>query len=338
MSGELVPLQSKLAESLSMLPSTVDFAKQVGPAAFVPEAYRGKTAEITAAVMYGHELGLGPMTSLQQISVVKGRPAPSAQLGVALALAAGHEVWVKSATTTKVEVCGRRRGSDEVQTVVWTMDDAKRAGLDRQPTWRAYPRAMLTHRAQAELVRNTFPDVLGGIAAFAEELEDNGDEPTPQTVDATATTKRRRRAPKTAPPAQLEEAPAIEEAPAGDVTAEDKATDQASDIDLNAPPPQLVAPETGAAEEPDGPTPAQMKAMHASLGEAGFTERDDRLAFVSAVVGRDVDSSKNISRAEAGRVIDTAQGVTAGTVGLLIETDGTWTLTESRADTDEGDE
>jgi hypothetical protein len=318
MSAELVPARSGLSDSLALLPDVVAFAKQIADTSFVPDAYRRKPAEITAAILYGHELGINAMTSLQKISVIKGRPAPAAELGVALALAAGHEVWVKSASTTKVEVCGRRRGSDEIQSVVWTMDDAKRAGLDRQATWRAYPRHMLTHRAQAELVRNAFPDVLGGIAVFAEELE--GEDHEPQTVDAEAkTTKRRRRTPaKTTEPEPQPEPPdpaALDPAPS---------TIHGPDVDLNAPPPRLTAPD--ATTVAVGPSAAQMKAMHASLSEAGFTERGDRIAFVSAVAQRPVDSSKDLTKTEAGAVIDAAQQLSAGGLGVVIEEDGTWTL------------
>lgn len=327
MTGALVPISSNgsvvvsgLDQTLSMLPAIVDLSRQIANTNFVPKAYRGRPAEITAAVLYGHELGIGPMTSLQQIAVVEGRPAPSAQLGVALALAAGHEVWVVEATNTRAVVSGRRRGSEEVQTVTWTMDDAKRAGLDRKDNWRGYPRAMLTHRAQAELVRNVFPDVLGGIAMFAEEIDDQADTPTPQAIEAApSTTKRRRRA----APAAVEPEPE----PTGDTEApEAPAATTGPDVDLNAPPPQLTAP--GAETPTDGPSSAQMKAMHASLGDAGFVDRDDRLAFVAAVIGRQVDTSKAISSSEAGKVIDAAQAVAAGTVGIVTEPDGTWRLSD----------
>jgi hypothetical protein len=343
MSGDLVRITpSGVAESISLLPGVIELAKQVATTNFVPKAYRGRPAEITAAILYGHEIGISAMTALQQIAVVDGRPAPSAQLGVALALAAGHEVWVADASTTRVTVSGRRRGSSDVQSVTWTMDDAKRAGLDRKDNWRQYPRAMLTHRAQAELVRNLCPDVLGGIAVFAEELD--GDEQDPQAVDDdTKTTKRRRRTPAKTPepvaepthtePEAGQKGPPEPEHPAEPAALNPATTEpaEAPDVDLNAPPPRLNAPEAPTA--PIGPSAAQMKAMHASLGDAGFTERDDRLAFVSAVAGRTVESSKDLTKAEAGAVIDAAQRLATGELGLLLEEDGSWTLiaTESEA-------
>lgn len=51
-------------------------------------------------------------------------------------------------------------------------------------------------------------------------------------------------------------------------------------------------------------TPNQMKAMHASFNDAGITDRDERLAYTAGVLGRPVESSKDLTRVEAGQVID----------------------------------
>ena len=50
------------------------------------------------------------------------------------------------------------------------MDDVKRAQIGSQ-MYTKYPRQMLLARASAELIRAMCPDVLGGIASFAEEVE-----------------------------------------------------------------------------------------------------------------------------------------------------------------------
>jgi hypothetical protein len=48
----------------------------------------------------------------------------------------------------------------------------------------------------------------------------------------------------------------------------------------------------------------QMKRLHAALNDAGLGERDLGLGYISTVLGRDVDSSKKITVAEAAQVID----------------------------------
>jgi hypothetical protein len=49
---------------------------------------------------------------------------------------------------------------------------------------------------------------------------------------------------------------------------------------------------------------AQSQKMHATFNELGITERDDRLRFVREVIGRDVESSKDLTKSEATKVID----------------------------------
>jgi len=51
-------------------------------------------------------------------------------------------------------------------------------------------------------------------------------------------------------------------------------------------------------------TPAQLKALQASLRDAGITDRDDALALYKDVTGREIDSSKHLTRDEASDVID----------------------------------
>lgn len=53
-----------------------------------------------------------------------------------------------------------------------------------------------------------------------------------------------------------------------------------------------------------GITPPQLRHLFALFGEAGIEDRAERLQFVSTVIGRPVESSKDISTAEAGEVID----------------------------------
>lgn len=51
-------------------------------------------------------------------------------------------------------------------------------------------------------------------------------------------------------------------------------------------------------------TPAQLKALHTAFSTLGAVDRDSRLAFAVEVVGRDLESSKDLTKAEASRVLD----------------------------------
>jgi len=61
-----------------------------------------------------------------------------------------------------------------------------------------------------------------------------------------------------------------------------------------------------AAASPDviDPKGKQMKAIHAGMNEAGLGERVAGFQFLSEVTGRNVTTSKDLTRAEAGKVLD----------------------------------
>ncbi len=51
-------------------------------------------------------------------------------------------------------------------------------------------------------------------------------------------------------------------------------------------------------------TKAQLTALHAAFGELKMTDRDDRLAYASGLIGRDIATSNELTRAEASALID----------------------------------
>lgn len=130
---------------------------------FVPKPLRGQPHAVLACILTGAELGLGPMQSLRMVNVIEGRPAASAELMRALVNRAGHRVDVVDARQDRVTLSGVRRDTGARATVTWTLDDAERAGLLKNPAWSKYPRSMLLARATSELCRMLFADVIGGL-------------------------------------------------------------------------------------------------------------------------------------------------------------------------------
>jgi hypothetical protein len=96
---------------IELMQPAAELAAQIANTDFVPEAYRRNPAAIAACILFGAEIGLPPMQSLSKIDIVKGRPAPRAEIARAKALAAGHEFWVDESTNTRVTVGGKRRES-----------------------------------------------------------------------------------------------------------------------------------------------------------------------------------------------------------------------------------
>lgn len=137
---------------------------------FVPSALRGKPESVLACILYGAELGLGPMQSLNSIHVIEGRTAMSPELMRAMVARHGHRIDVLKNDNDVCEMKGTRNDTGSTATVKWTMEDAKLAGLAGKNNWRTYPRAMLMARCTSELCRILFPDVIAGLSYTPEEI------------------------------------------------------------------------------------------------------------------------------------------------------------------------
>jgi hypothetical protein len=253
-------------------------AHQIGTAlcgtSFVPKDFRGKPEEAAAAILYGDEIGLSPTQSLQGVYVISGRPALYARTMAAVVMAAGHEVWTVSKTDAEVVVAGRRRGSNHTIEEKWTTARAKRAGYLSNKKYDTDPAAMLYARALSDVCRQIAPDALAGLAFSVEELQLA--EPV-ETVTVTREPAKRRTAQRAQRPAAIEPPePSLDPAP---------------------------EPEPEPAVD-DAVTPAQIKMLAATMKDANLTDRADALAYVASVIGREVASRNDLTRAEASRVID----------------------------------
>ena len=67
-------------------------AERVASSALMPAAYKNKPTDAAIAMLYGVEMGMSPMTSLQRIVVINGKPTLDAQGMVALIRQAGHSI------------------------------------------------------------------------------------------------------------------------------------------------------------------------------------------------------------------------------------------------------
>ena len=283
----------------AMIGPVAEYAAQIANTDFVPKALRGKPAAITACILTGREMGLGPMLSLKVIHMVEGQPTLSAEYKRARALEAGHELAYDDTTVTQCVVRGRRRGTAEWVTVRWTMDDARRAKLDGRPNYRLHPRRRLEARATGELCDLLFADCAYGLATL--EAVQDGDYDTepevstsvraPEAQPAQRTAQRKARAPKTpAAAAPDEKAPAAAGLPP--LPGEDEQPDE-TDYDT-----------------PGTVTRSQLDALWATFtSDLEFTRDDKQQAreTVEKIIGRKLvgGTTGNLSRNEASAAIDT---------------------------------
>lgn len=151
--------------------------------------------EVAAAMTYGMELNLRPMTSLANIAVINGRPALFGDIVLALVNTAkndeGELLLVdfsesfegKKGTDDYAAVCEvKRAGRSNPIRQEFSVADAKMAGLwGKTGPWTSYPRRMLQMRARGFALRDAFPDVLKGVRSQDEARD------IPPAMDVSAT-------------------------------------------------------------------------------------------------------------------------------------------------------
>lgn len=289
-------------------------AAQIAHTDFVPRAMQGKPAAIAAAMLAGREMGIGPMTALQNLSVIGGKPAQSALLMRALVLSKGHHIEYVETTDSRVVVRGRRINEPDWTEVEFTADQARKAKIDLG----GYPVDKLVARATARLCRRKFADVISGMAHTIEELQDGdaalieiGEAPAalPATEPSAPprTVQRRQPARRTRTAATSRQTPA-EPAPAPTPTGGPPLPGEDGYDDPTASPQggNEEDPAAGQPERRDGKaSSAQNRLMHALFREAQIEDRDERLHLTGVILNRRLDTSAGLTVDDARTVIDT---------------------------------
>jgi len=138
-----------------------------------------KTPEQAAIVVAaGLEIGLSPMQSIQNIMIIGNKPAVWGD--AALALCSTHKDFedCDESDDGSTATCTVTRKGRKPVVRSFSIDDAKKAGLSGKDIWVKYPARMRQMRARSYALRDSFPDVLKGVA-IREEVDDI--ETTPAT-------------------------------------------------------------------------------------------------------------------------------------------------------------
>lgn len=127
-------------------------------------------SQAVVKIVAGEELGLGPMTSMQGIHIIKGKPSFSANLLAAQVKRSGkYNYRVREATD---QVCRIEwyEDSESVGESKYTIEQAKQAGLlGSGGSWEKVPEDMLFARCLTRGVRRFCPDVTAGVSAYVPE-------------------------------------------------------------------------------------------------------------------------------------------------------------------------
>lgn len=160
----LVPLEHELTVYNVM-------AKQAVESKF----YRaiGDASAVMTLMLSARELGISPMQAINGgLNIIQGKVEISARLMNAMIRRAGHSIKTIESTENACRLHGRRKDNGDEEEVVFTIEDAKKAGLYKPGGgWTKYPSDMLYARALSRLARRLFPDVIG--CAYVEgEIQD----------------------------------------------------------------------------------------------------------------------------------------------------------------------
>lgn len=223
--------------------------------------FRGKPADGAIAIAFGSSLGWHWTKSLQDVYVVNGKPSIQSKEIRELLIRAGHEIWEEEVGPTRVVLAGRRRGSDVVVRVEWTMEMAENAKLTKNENYAKYPQHMLYARATTDLGKRLAPDALSGLGVVEEQQDIT---PTARVSSQRPVSSRRgvdglRAAIAPAPPVVVE------------AEAERK-PDTSFDNGMSA------ATRT-----------KWLKSMFAALNEYDCPDRDDQLVVIATLAGRPED-------------------------------------------------
>lgn len=134
-----------------------------------------QVAQAVVKVLAGAEVGIGPVASMTNIYIVKGRTAFSANLiGSQIKRHPGYDYKVKELTDKICTITFWERDPDyskwtELGEYAFSIEDAARAGLTGKDNWTAYPRAMLFARALSAGARTYCPDVFYSHVVYTPE-------------------------------------------------------------------------------------------------------------------------------------------------------------------------
>lgn len=152
----------------------VDVAGHLARSGYFRDA--NDVSKAVAKILYGREIGIGPLAAMMGVHIIEGKPAPSAGLISALVLRSGRYRYDVELATDEACTLAWFRDGARIGTSSFTMEAASRAQVrfkDRngQPTsWARYPSDMLFARALTQGARRFCPDVFLGAVYMPEEL------------------------------------------------------------------------------------------------------------------------------------------------------------------------
>ncbi len=155
-------------------------AEMISKARCIPKEFQGNPSDILVAIQFGNDLGMKPMTSLQNIMIVNNKPSIYGDAMLAVCMAFPDFIdCIETYDSEKQEAsCTVKRKGREPVTRAFNKKMAEAAKLwgkvsstGMPSPWVTNPERMLQFRARGFALRDMFPDVLKGMPTV-EEMRD----------------------------------------------------------------------------------------------------------------------------------------------------------------------
>ncbi len=168
---------AQLANTSRFMGTTLDtawrFCANLVQSRIVPRGIT-TTAQAFYVVMKGLEMGVGPVSALDNIHIIEGKTSLSAKLMLARMHAAGFKTFPKrcDAEVAEIEVTSPEGRTGTVKFTMAEADHITFHGkkLTDKDNWRNYPADMLFARAASRAVNRYCPESVIGAASLPDEL------------------------------------------------------------------------------------------------------------------------------------------------------------------------
>ena len=179
-------------QPMGLMPTSFDeawrWAKAYSSANMVPQHFKNKPEDCFVVITMAMDLRVHPLTCLQNISMISGKPFMSSAMAIALANKSGRFAGPIRYRTEgegealKVTAYAPLHDGDIVDcTVTYAM--AVKEGWTRNQKYKTIPEQMLRYRAAKWLINQTCPEVLFGLDISDGQPSSRGLEQTKNTQE-----------------------------------------------------------------------------------------------------------------------------------------------------------
>lgn len=271
----------RLRAEVEAMKDAATMARGIAASGFVPDHWlKDKSpdqavAGMASAILFGAELGLSAMRSVNELFIVRGKPAMYSRTMAALVRSAGYVLEPVEETPERVVWKAFRDGTWKFSE--WTMGRAQQAGYTSNKLYQTEPIAMLRAKCITELCRIAFQDVLLGMDYSIEEIN---------LIDGVQVSR------------------PVKKGGKGLDGLRQIAAEQAPAAGQNTPPVEEAPPEPPAT---DKPSQEQIKQITALAKAQGINTKDAILTDLSAYMQHEVTSYAEITAEDADSYIKSLQ-------------------------------